>query len=144
MHIINFAEYRAPPEPIYFEHQLLKICDMVTLNNCILVHDFLRNVLPDCFVNYFKKLKLEYTSFKTRNSELTGLYVPSVNKTSTGIHSITFRSIQGWNKVCKTVANKVVKHLPKDKYLTLDFSKFSRIDFKRIITGMCLSELITS
>ena len=37
MRIINFEEYRAPSDPIYFEHQLLKLGDMVRLNNCLLV-----------------------------------------------------------------------------------------------------------
>ena len=142
MRIINFEEYRAPSDPIYFEHQLLKLCDMVRLNNCLLVHDFLTNVLPDCFVNYFEKLNLKYTTLQTRNSELTNLFVPSVNKTSTGIHSITFRSIQGWNEVCKTIAKSLTKRMSNKQYLKLDLSKLSRIEFKKIITGMCLSELI--
>ena len=62
MRIINFEEYRAPSDPMYFEHQLLKLCDMVRLNNCLLVHDFLTNVLPDCFANYFEKLNVKYTT----------------------------------------------------------------------------------
>ena len=141
MRIINFAQFKSPTNPIYFEHEILKLCDMVRLNNLLLVHDFLTNVLPVCFEAYFVKLKLKYISFKTRNSVLTGLYVPSVNKTSTGIHSITFRSIQVWNNTCKTLAKMLSKKLSKDKYLELDLSKLPRFDFKKIITGMFLSEL---
>ena len=108
------------------------------LNNCLLVHDFLTNVLPDCFVNYFEKLNLKDTTLKTRNSELTNLFVPLVNKTSTGIHSITFRSIQDWNEVCKTIAKSITKCISNKQYLKLDLSKLSRVEFKKITTGICV------
>ena len=66
-------------------------------------------------------------SFSLRNSEIGNLFVPSVNKTSTGIQSITFRSIECWNKISL-------------KY-SIDLSKLSRIELKRLITGMCIHEL---
>ena len=122
--IINFEDFRASADPLYYQCKILKLSDMVKLNNCLLVHDFLRNDLPDCFANYFEKLESKYTSYITRNSDLSGLYVPSVNKTSTGIHSVTFRSIQCWNKVTKTYK--------------VDLSKLSRFELKKIITRMCL------
>ena len=101
----------------------------------------IRNTLPECFENYFNRLKLKYTTLVTRNSELTALFVPSVNKTATGIHSITFRSIQTWNTICKSLAKSLCKNLSKDEYLTLDLSKLPRIKLKKIITGMCLAEM---
>ena len=79
-------------------------------------------------MDYFEKLEFKYIDFKTKNSELGNLFVPSVNKTGTGIHSITFRSIQCWNKISK-------------KY-NVDFSKVSRDELKKLITGMCFYELI--
>ena len=128
LRIINFAEFRAPVDPLYFSNELLKLSDMVRLSNCLLVHDFIQKVLPDCFADYFEKLEIKYTDFKTKNSELGNLFVPSVNKTGTGLHSITFRSIECWNKISK-------------KY-NVDFSKVSRVELKKLITGMCLHELI--
>ena len=143
MRIINFKDYNAAPEPIYFQYRTLKLCDMVRLNNCLLVYDFLRNTLPECFENYFNQLKLKHTTLVTRNSELTALFVPSVNKTATGIHSITFRSIQSWNTTCKTLAKSLCKNLLKDEYLKLDLSKVPRFTLRKIITGMCLAEMIS-
>ena len=125
--IINFEDFRASADPLFFQCELLKLSDMVRLANCLLVHDFLQNTLPDCFVDFFEKLKLKYVDFITRHSEIGNLFVPSVNKTSTGIQSITFRSIECWNKVSVT-------------YM-VDLSKLSRIELKRIITGMCIYEL---
>ena len=145
MRIINFKNYHTTSEPIYFQYQTLKLCDMVRLNNCLLVYDFLRNTLPECFVNYFEQTKFRYTTLVTRNSEYTALYVPSVNKTSTGIHTITFRSIQSWNSICKTLAESLSKNLPKkdDEYLKLDLTKLDRIKLKKILTGMFLGEMIS-
>ena len=73
MRIINFKDFHATPEPIYFQYQTLKLCDMVRLNNCLLVYDFLRNTLPECFENYFEQTKFRYTTLVTRNSEYTAL-----------------------------------------------------------------------
>ena len=56
---------------------LLKLSDMVRFSNCLLVHDFIQKVLPDCFADYFEKLEIKYTDFKTKNSELGNLFVPS-------------------------------------------------------------------
>ena len=66
--IINFAEFRAPVDPLCFSNELLKLSDMVS--NCLLVHDFIQKALPDCFDDYFEKLEIKYTDFKTKNSEL--------------------------------------------------------------------------
>ena len=133
--------YHVKQEGLALECQTLKLCHMVRLNNCLLVHDFIQNTLPKCFEHYFELLKLKYTTIITRNSKLSGLFVPSVNKTSTGIQSITFRSIQGWNNVCKTLAKTISQLLPNNRYLDFDLSKLSRLELKKIITGMCLSEL---
>ena len=119
LRIINFAEFGATVNPIYFDNELLKLSDMVRLSNCLLVHDFLHNVLPDCFAGYFEKLEIKYIDFKTKNSVLGNLFVPSVNKTGTGLHSITFRSIECWNKISK-------------KY-NVDFSNVSRVELKNYL-----------
>ena len=60
---------------------------MVRLANCTLVHDFLKNILPDCFVDFVEQLRVKYIDFITRNSEIGNLFAPSVKKTSTGIQS---------------------------------------------------------
>ena len=127
MRIINFEDFRASADPLYFQCEILKLCDMVRLANCLLVHDSLKNVLPDCFVGFVEQLKIKYIDFITRNSEIGNLFVPSVNKTSTGLQSITFRSIECWNKISL-------------KY-SIDLSTLSRIELKRLITGMCIHEL---
>ena len=35
LRIINFAEFRAPVDPLYFSNELLKLSDMVRLSNCL-------------------------------------------------------------------------------------------------------------
>ena len=76
---------------------------MVRVANCTLVHDFLKNNLPDCFADFVEQLRFKYIDFITRNSEIGNLFVPSVNKTYSGIQSITFRSIQCWNKISEKI-----------------------------------------
>ena len=144
MRIINFSDFNASTEPLYFQHQILKLSDIVGLNNCLLVYNYLRNTLPDCFANYFKQLNLEYITFVTRSSMRCGLYVPSVNKTYTGIHSITFRSIQVWNKVSKTLLYKALAISSCIDKVAIDLSILSRDQLKKILTGLFLDEMISN
>ena len=119
LRIINFAEFRAPVDPLNFSNELLKLSDMVRLSNCLLVHDFIQKVLPDCFADYFEKFEIKYTDFKTKNSELGNLFVPSVNKTGAGLHSVGFGSIECWSGVsreCSVDFSAIFKRLPQAQF----------------------------
>ena len=130
MRIINFQEFQAPANPLYVKCEVLKLCDMVKLNNCLFVHDYLNNALPVCFTDFFEKLTLRYTSIITRNSSLGALYVPSVRTSSSGIQSITFRSIQCWNQISKA-------H-------NIDLSNVSRSSLKILLKQYFINELVAN
>ena len=130
LRIINFQDWNTPSEPLYIQCQVLKLCDLVRLENCLFVHDYINNALPSCFADFFEKLKLRYTNLVTRNSSLGALFVPSVRTCSAGIHSVTFRSIQCWNHATKT--------------LKTDLSKFSRHNLKIMLTKVFMKELQVS
>ena len=53
MRIISFSEFHAPPDPLFKLNRVLKIQDLVSLQNCLFVHDFLNGKLPTCFNDYF-------------------------------------------------------------------------------------------
>ena len=53
---IKFSEFDAPSSPLFKELKIMKIQDFVQLQNCLFVHDFLNNVLPSCFSDYFHTL----------------------------------------------------------------------------------------
>ena len=127
LRIINFQKFNIPSDPLYAQDRILKLCDLIRLNNCLFVHDYLNNALPDCFADYFQKLKLKYENILTRNSSLGALYVPSVRTSSFGIHSITFRSIQCWNQVTKSYK--------------INLLKLSRNNLKQVLIQIFIDEL---
>ena len=57
LRIINFKNYQDESNPLYSSNKILKINDFITLQNVLLVHDYLKDTLPECFQDYFHKLQ---------------------------------------------------------------------------------------
>ena len=92
MRIIKFADFGAHSSPLFKELKVLKIQDSIKLHNCIFVHDYLNNKLPNCFDNYFITLSDIHTQ-GTLNSSLGCLFIPHVNTTKHGIKSFSRKCI---------------------------------------------------
>ena len=75
--------------------KILKINDNITLQNCLLVHDFISNKLPKSFKNTFNKLKDVHTIY-TRNAILGNVYIPFLKTTRYGFKSIYRKSIENF------------------------------------------------
>ena len=103
LRIINFKDYNANPQPLYKENNILKIQDLIRQQNCLFVHDYLNNSLPDCFDGQYFKLNHLYFNAHTRNSNLGCLFLPSKNTTKYGLNSITQKSINSWNSITKNM-----------------------------------------
>ena len=73
LRIISFSEFRAHTSPIFKQYKILKFQDHIVLENCLLIHDFIKNNLPQSFNNYFKTTENFYNSISTRNSK-NGFY----------------------------------------------------------------------
>ena len=96
MRTIKFADFGAHSDPLFKELKVLKIEDTIKLQNCLFVHDYLNNKLPDCFDNYFEIISDIHTQC-TINSILGCLFVPHFNTTKHGIKSFTRKCINNWN-----------------------------------------------
>ena len=126
MKIINCRDFNSPSKPLYISNKILKLNDVIKLRNCLFVHDFLNNLLPNCFYDYFKELNLIYTH-DTRSSSLGCLYVPLVNTTTYGINSITYKSIQCWNRISRLYG--------------INLSELSRNNLKKTLTQIFIDDL---
>ena len=51
LRIINFTAFHADSNPLYRRNKILKLEDIIKLQNCLLVH--MNNTLPACFQNYY-------------------------------------------------------------------------------------------
>ena len=125
MRIISFKTSYVSSGPLYIENNIIKFKDLVKLNNCLLVYDFLNNKLPGCFQNFFKKLEEIYDQIETRNSARCFLFVQARNTTKYGTKSIMCKSIEYWNEM--------------SKIFNTDLSKLGRNDLKKRMTNFFMS-----
>ena len=95
LRIINVEDFHANLNPLYINNKILKLQDFIRLQNCLFVHDYLNNVLPACFDDYYFKLNYLYFNVQTRNSNLGCLFSPSKNTTK--VSTLTQKSIYNWN-----------------------------------------------
>ena len=120
LRIINFKDFRADANPLYKDTNVLKLQSLVSVNNCLFVHDYLTNSLPTCFDDYYFRLNSLYLNMQTRNANLGCLFQPSRKTTKYGLNSITQKSINTWNYISQN-ANKDLLSLSRyslNKFLT--------------------------
>ena len=73
LRIINFQEFNDNPSTLYKNEKIIKIHDLIKIQNILHVHDYL-NALPECFQEYYFRLNYIYFDVHTRNSELGCLF----------------------------------------------------------------------
>jgi len=101
MRLISFLHFRINPNPTYKELKILKLKDLISLQNCLFVHDFFHKDLPSCFSTYFTPVS-EIHSRNTRSAQLGCLFIPEFLTKRYGLNSITRKCIDKWNFFSKT------------------------------------------
>ena len=94
--IINFANFRDSVSKLYKTSRILKLRDMITVQNFLFVHDELKGHLPIALSN---KHHLACTShrYNTRGASRKQVTLPKVNTMVYGIKSLNFQSSITWN-----------------------------------------------
>ena len=123
LRIISFSEFNAHTDPLFRKLKILKIKDNITLQNCLLVYDFINNKLPKFFKHTFNKLKDVHT-INTRNARAGNIYIPFLKTTRYGL-----KSIENWNYFTK-------------HFKDINVSDLSRKKLKKIITDHFLDSYI--
>ena len=101
MRIISFSDFGTNPDPIYKSLKVLKFYDFISLQNCLFVHDFLNNKLPDCFSEFFTPIS-QLNSKMTKNVELGFLFIHHSKSTKYGLNSTNRKCINSWNSFSRT------------------------------------------
>ena len=104
--IINFKGSYTSIAPLYEYSQILKLKDIILLNNCQFVYNQINNNLPNIFNNYFTQSNY-FHEHNTRGLKLT---VPTVNTTMYGTNSITMKAIKDWNCIQAKIDNIEITH----------------------------------
>ena len=106
LRIMNFSPLRASATPLFRKCNILKLCDIVNLQNFLFAHDSLSGNLPSSLTG---QLSLVNTVNNTR-SEMYQQVNRDRSKTVTyGSFSIKSRSIDIWNSINKLFYNENLK-----------------------------------
>ena len=98
--IISFKNFREPFKPLYQDSKILNLDNVLFLNNCLLVYDFINKKLPDIFDSKFKLLRNQH-AHNTRGSKQYLLDLPNSNTTFYGSNSILSKCVKNWNNVIR-------------------------------------------
>ena len=102
LRIISFKDRTEPSDPLYANHKILKLQNIITLNNCLFIYDQLYDNLPNAFSNYFKLLKNQHRH-NTRFCNQFTLNVQRINTETYGSNSVKIKAIKDWNKTTKKI-----------------------------------------
>ena len=97
---ISFSDFRADSTPIFSNLKILKLRDLIVLQNCLFVHDALNNASPKLFNEYFRHTK-EVHPQNTKSANLGCLFVSHIGTIRYGNFSITNKCISNWNSISK-------------------------------------------
>ena len=95
---MSFSDFKEPSSPLFKEWKILKIKDIVEIQNCLLSYSFLKGKLPKSFDNFFLRCS-DIHSNPTRFSRSECLYMPRFKSVKYGLNSITNICVNSWNKL---------------------------------------------
>ena len=94
--VINFESCHCPINLLFKTSKILKICDVIKLQNFMYVYQSINGNLPITLNNIFKPTETLH-GHNTRGSSHHQLSIPKANTLVYGIKSINYQSIQFWN-----------------------------------------------
>ena len=98
LRITNFAPFRSQVNPLYKMNNILKIADIVQLQNFLFAHDYFHNKLPATFNNIFINVGNVH-SYETRGSKKHQISLPRARTQAYGINSIKYKTVTFWNEM---------------------------------------------
>ena len=106
--IITFSDFNAHSSPLFKELQVLKLPDIIKLQNCILVHNVLNCKTPLHLRTMFIESKTKHNHY-TINSSIGSVELSAINTEWVTILYIYFQCSLQWNRIIKelkTTKNK--------------------------------------
>ena len=96
--IITFSHPRSHSEPILKNLNLLKFTDISNLQILTFVYQWIHELTPDTFRNYFELISDKHI-YQTRQAQNLNLFIKSVNATQYGLQSIQYIGPTLWNSL---------------------------------------------
>ena len=97
---MTFAPYISNVDQSFIDLKMLKIRDVIKLQQLKVVYDFQDKILPDNLMDLFRLSSNIHTTNLTLNSALNNLIdIPKIKTVSHGIHSIRYHCAKLWNQM---------------------------------------------
>ena len=91
LRIITFSEFKAHHEPLCKQLSIVKFIDNIEISNCLFVHDFLNNNLPDSYINIFTRVDDTDSNSTTRQASTGMIHIPRYTR----VRRILMSSLSG-------------------------------------------------
>ena len=113
--VMCFKSKLEPTNSLYRDLNVLKIRDLLTLNNCQFVQAHMIGKLPQNFNEHFKEMRNQH-NYNTRQSKERMIFKITRKATTYGLNSIHHRAANNWNELLKNIG------LESDKYFSSKFT----------------------
>ena len=100
LRIMSFKDFREPSSPLFKDWKILKMRDLVEMQNCLLSYSFLKGNLPESFEHFFQKCS-DIHNIPTRLNNSECLYMSRVRSVTYGMNSVTNNCIRSWNNLAQ-------------------------------------------
>ena len=107
---MSFSSRDAPSSPIFKDLKIIKLKDLITINNIIFVHKTLNKMSPSHFSNFFEA-HVNNHDHNTRNDPASGYSIPprSVSINNIEVNSLKYQFALDWNDMIK-ILHPTVDH----------------------------------
>ena len=119
--LFSFAHFQEHASPLFRNLKLLKLTDIVKLNNIIFTHDTINDKTPPIFETYFhfNKTNHQHQTLNSLNSIYslpTGSIKLPTYRTESGILSTQFLCCNIWNFILKELSMKNIENYNKGPF----------------------------
>ena len=118
--IMTFSDFNAHTHDIFKDLKIIKVKDVIKMQQLKIVYDFLNNSLPSDLMSLFIRSSDIHPNFELNSSINNLLYIPRISTTTYGIKSIRYHCAKLWNDTFKN-GNLQVKNLQeKNSHICLN------------------------
>ena len=113
MQILNHSQYLAHTEPLFYQDNTLKLCDLCRFQSGIFMYQQTKNELPNCLLSLFEK----NTVFYSHSTRQTYKFHVPFTRTQLAQKIIKFERPKLWNSLDKSLQGQktVSSFKTKDK-----------------------------
>ena len=99
---MSFSPFNSPSNDLFIDLGLVKVRDLIAMNQLKLVYDFLNNRLPTDLRSLFRLASDVHTTNKELKSVVNNLiYIPRFKTITYGKDSLRYQCAKLWNKTFK-------------------------------------------